>query len=122
MFYGERIYFIEGDKMEEPILRLRDKLTKEMLWMYILKLLKDRPMYAYEIRNELKKRFGFEPATVSSYVVLYRLEEGGYVSSEWHESEAGRPSRKYYRLTEKGEKLLEKGIETIEDVLNMLKS
>ncbi|AMM54803.1 PadR family transcriptional regulator [Pyrococcus kukulkanii] len=107
--------------MEEILLRLKDKLTKEMLWIYILKLLKERPMYAYEIRGQLKRRFGFEPATVSSYVVLYKLEEAGYVTSEWHEGESGKPSRKYYQLTEKGEKLFEDGIKIIENVLEMLK-
>ncbi|AEH24847.1 PadR family transcriptional regulator [Pyrococcus yayanosii] len=107
--------------MVEMFNRLRDKLTKEVLWLYILRLLKERPMYAYEIKGLLKERFGFEPATVSSYVVLYKLEEEGYVTSEWHESEAGRPARKYYKLTEKGEKLFEEGIKLIEDTLKKLK-
>lgn len=108
--------------MVSPMERLEEKMTKEVLWLYILSLLKDRPMYAYELKNRIKERFGFEPATVSSYVVLYKLEKGGYVTSKWHESETGKPSRKYYELTEKGKKLLEEGISFIEDMLQKLKA
>jgi len=101
--------------------RLKEKLTKEVLWIYILSLLKERPMYAYELKNKIREKFNFEPATVSSYVVLYKLEKGGYVSSEWQESETGKPSRKYYELTEEGKKLLEEGIKFIEDMTKNLR-
>ena len=44
------------------------------------------------------------------YPALRRLEAAGMVESEWEEGdiarEAGRPSRKYYRLTEAGEESL----------------
>jgi len=53
--------------------------------------------------------------------VLYKLEHGGYVTSEWQESGTGRPSRKYYKLTDKGEKLLEEGIKFMEELLKKLK-
>ncbi len=108
--------------MTAPMERLREKLTKEVLWLYILSLLKERPMYAYELKSKIREKFGFEPATVSSYVVLYKLEKEGYVTSRWQESETGKPSRKYYELTEKGRKLLEEGIKFIEDTLEKLKS
>ena len=108
--------------MAEPMDRLKEKLTKEVLWIYILSLLKERPMYAYELKSRIREKFGFEPATVSSYVVLYKLEKDGYVTSRWQESETGKPSRKYYELTEKGKKLLDEGISFIENILEKLKS
>lgn len=107
--------------MTSPMERLKEKLTKEVLWIYILSLLRERPMYAYELKNKIRERFGFEPATVSSYVVLYKLEKGGYVSAEWQESETGKPSRKYYKLTEDGKKLLEEGIKFIENMSKNLR-
>jgi len=107
--------------MTTPMDRLRDKITKEVLWLYILKLLKGRPMYAYELKQEIKKAFGFEPATVSSYVVLYKLEKDGYVTARWQEGKSGKPSRKYYELTPEGEKLLKEGISFLEDTLLKLK-
>jgi len=60
-----------------PLKRLERVTTKDILWIYILKLLKTRDMYAYEIRSELNKRFNFSPALVTPYVVLYRLENKG---------------------------------------------
>jgi len=90
------------------IARMKKKTTAEMVWPYFLKLLKERPMYGYELRQETKKRFGWKPPTVTSYVVLYRLQRKGYVAKEWRE-QRGKPARKYYRITKKGEKLLEEG-------------
>ncbi|ACS34459.1 PadR family transcriptional regulator [Thermococcus gammatolerans] len=107
--------------MASPMERLQDKVTKEVLWLYILKLLKERPMYAYELKQEIKKAFGFEPATVSSYVVLYKLEKDGYVKAKWQEGLSGKPSRKYYELTPQGEKLLEEGLAFLEETLSKLK-
>ncbi len=107
--------------MTTPMERLRNKITKEVLWLYILRLLKERPMYAYELKERIKEAFEFEPATVSSYVVLYKLEKEGYVTAEWQESQTGKPSRKYYTLTPEGEKLLQKGIEFLEEMVSKLK-
>ena len=107
--------------MTTPMERLRNKITKEVLWLYILRLLKERPMYAYELKERIKEAFEFEPATVSSYVVLYKLEKEGYVTAEWQESQTGKPSRKYYKLTPKGEKLLEDGIAFLEGMVSKLK-
>jgi len=107
--------------MTSPMERLRNKITKEVLWLYILRLLKERPMYAYELKERIKDAFNFEPATVSSYVVLYKLEKDGYVTAEWQDSKTGKPSRKYYHLTPKGEELLKEGIIFLEDMLAKLK-
>ena len=107
--------------MTGPMERLRNKITKEVLWLYILRLLKERPMYAYELKERIREAFNFEPATVSSYVVLYKLEREGYVTAEWQESQSGKPSRKYYKLTPEGEKLLEDGIAFLEDMVSKLK-
>lgn len=98
-----------------PLQRLKAKTTKEVLWIYLLKLLKEREMYAYEIRSKLKENFGFEPALVTSYVVLYRLEKGGYVAAEWREN------KKYYKLTEKGQELYKQGIEYLDALFEKLK-
>jgi len=107
--------------MTTPMERLKNKITKEVLWLYILRLLKERPMYAYELKERIKEAFEFEPATVSSYVVLYKLEKDGYVTAEWQESQTGKPSRKYYKLTPEGERLLAEGIAFLEDMVAKLK-
>lgn len=89
-----------------PLQRLQQKLTKENLWLYVLSLLSERKMYGYELRKTIKEKFGFSPAIVTAYVVLYKLQMGGYVKTEWQKSPLGRPDRKYYSITEKGIELL----------------
>ncbi len=97
-----------------PLNRLKSKTTKEILWIYILRLLKERDMYAYETREELKENFGFRPALVTSYVVLYRLEREGYVAAKWV------ANKKYYSITEKGEKLLLEGLQHMRGLMDKL--
>jgi len=98
---------------------MKKKTTAEMVWPYFLKLLKERPMYGYELRQEVIKRFGWKPATVTSYLVLYRLQRGGYVTREWRE-QRGKPARKYYKITKKGEDLLEEGIKYLKEFTSKL--
>lgn len=82
--------------------RLRKMLTKENLWLYILRLLKERPRYGYEIKSEIRKRFGFSPAIVTGYVILYKMKRDGLVEVSREKNETGRPDRKYYRITPRG--------------------
>lgn len=65
-----------------PLKRLREKTTTEVLWPYILALLRSRPRYAYEIRPLISEKFGFEIGNVTAYMVLYKLELGGYVKTK----------------------------------------
>jgi DNA-binding PadR family transcriptional regulator len=97
-----------------PLNRLKKKTSKEILWIYILRLLVDREMYAYELKKELKKRFAIDPALVTSYVVLYRLEKEKYVTSKWSKN------KKYYQLSKKGRELLEDGTKYLETISEKL--
>ena len=89
--------------MQRPLDRLKEKVYKGSLWLYILRLLRKERYYVYEIRSEIITEFGFWVGNVTSYKVLYLLEKGGYVKSE----KGGREI--YYQLTEKGRKELEAG-------------
>lgn len=82
--------------------RLRKMLTKENLWLYILRLLQERPRYGYEIKSEIRKRFGFSPAIVTGYVILYKMKRDGLVEVSREKNETRRPDRKYYRITQQG--------------------
>ncbi len=103
--------------MDKPLKRLKKKTTTENLWIYILRLLKEKPMYAYEINKNIQERFGFEIGTVSAYVILYKLLKDGYVDTEWREEER---QRKYYTITERGVNLLERGIRYINEMIEKL--
>ncbi|MFW9887334.1 MAG: PadR family transcriptional regulator [Candidatus Thorarchaeota archaeon] len=85
-------------RQSRAVERLVNKLTKEMLWIYILRLLQERPHYGYEIKELVTKRFGFSPATVSGYAIIYRLQRDGLIQSQ----ASGDSTRKYYEITEKG--------------------
>ena len=41
--------------VKEPIERLKEKVWKENLWIFIFKLLKEKDQYAYELRKGIKK-------------------------------------------------------------------
>lgn len=94
--------------------RLKEKTTKDILWIYILSLLKGKDMYAYEIRDEIYKKFGFKPARITSYVVLYRLEKEGYVKSYW------KGDRKYYGINSRGKELLNEGIQYLKEIIEKI--
>ena len=98
----------EPSASETAYWRLVRKMTKENLWLYILRLLRDEARYGYEVRRLIEERFGFKPGRVTSYRVLYALRMDGYVEVESEEPSKEGPSRKYYIITEKGKDLFKK--------------
>jgi len=100
--------------------RLVRKTSKENLWLYVLSALRERPRYAYELRNEIQKRFGFKPGEVTAYVVIYALKRDGYVAVRSQSPGKRGPSRKYYCLTSKGESLLEKACTYLRELSDRL--
>ena len=97
--------------------RLARKLTVENIWIYVLRTLLERPLYAYEIRNILKSRFGFNVATITTYMVLYKMEQEGLIKKS-----AKREStrRQYYEITPLGLKTLKDGLSLLEKTLKNL--
>jgi DNA-binding PadR family transcriptional regulator len=100
--------------MQKPDERLKKKVQKENLWLFILSLLNRQEMYGYEVRELIKKRFGFLSGSVTAYKVLYLLERGGYVSSR-------RGRKRYYKITASGREQLKKSKMFFETVLSSLK-
>jgi PadR family transcriptional regulator, regulatory protein PadR len=94
--------------VERPLERLIASTTTNCLWPYILSLMKTEPVYAYQIQDMIKERFGFEVGQVTAYMVLYKLETDGYVETEWRNVE--NRQRKYYKITVKGRSALEESI------------
>jgi len=81
-----------------PFKRLQKMNTIGNLWIYILSLLKKRSVYGYELQKVIFENFGFTPGKITSYRVLYRLEEEGFVKSKT------KKMRRVYEITEKGKK------------------
>ena len=92
-----------AESSEKPLLRLKRSLTIDNLWLYILALLSRREMHAYAVLAAMEKRYGWKPGLVTPYVVLYKLEEEGYITGRDKER------RRYYRITGKGREALSTG-------------
>ncbi len=75
--------------------------------LVVLRLLKEKPMYGYEITAEIKNRSNGKYMISILYPVLYRLEEQGYIEISSTEVADGR-ARSYYSITPEGRKHLEK--------------
>ncbi|MCS7125660.1 MAG: PadR family transcriptional regulator [Aigarchaeota archaeon] len=104
----------------KAVRRFIRKITVENLWMYILSLLKEEPIYGYEIRDKIFKKFNFKPGKITCYVVLYKLEKEGLISSkEIYEKSKGAP-RRYYVITDKGLKELEKAKKFLKVILSSI--
>src|SRR5215467_8723074 len=80
--------------------------------MMILKALALAEMHGLGISRRIEQvtRGTFSVKPGSLFPALHRMEEEGWLSSYWGESENNRRA-KYYRLTRKGEKQLESEVE-----------
>jgi len=90
--------------MQTPTGRLKRKIEKENLWLFILSSLGNERKCGKELKSKVEKEFGFITGKVTAYKVLYLLESGGYVKSE----KEGR--RVYYSITGRGRKELGSGL------------
>ncbi|MCE4601390.1 MAG: PadR family transcriptional regulator [Desulfurococcales archaeon] len=97
----------------KPLKRLEKKLTVEVLWLYIIAVLLEKPTYGYDVRRRIRERFGFKPATVTTYTVIYRLEREGLIEKK---------SDGTYTVTEEGEMIFQEGVEMLGRVYQLLSS
>jgi PadR family transcriptional regulator PadR len=82
------------------------QLRKGLLDIVVLNLLHHGPSHGYEMVQTMKRIEGLQIREGNIYPVLARLETDGLVSSYTEPSTDG-PPRKYYQLTESGQKALE---------------
>ena len=77
------------------------QFKKGVLELCVLSLLTVKDRYGYELVNEISKSILIAEGTI--YPLLRRLKNEGFLTTYLEESQEG-PSRKYYKLTELGEK------------------
>lgn len=87
------------------------ELLKGVLPLAVMKLLRQRAMYGYELVKEISDQSDgvLKLGQSTLYPLLYNLEAQSLIESEWQEADSGR-SRKYYRLTDKGMDRLERDL------------
>jgi PadR family transcriptional regulator, regulatory protein PadR len=86
----------------------RPEFPKGTLDMLILKIVALGPIHGYAISQRIQQisKDVFQLTQGSLYPALHRLEDRGWLTADWKDSETGRQA-KFYRLTRKGEKQLE---------------
>jgi len=93
---------------------IREQMRKGTTTVILLNLLAevDRPMYGYEIIQELEARsegyFRFNEGLI--YPRLHGLERQGLLRSEWR-GEEGTRRRKFYTITDAGHRRLERELQ-----------
>lgn len=97
------------------------QMRKGILEFCILSILSGKEAYTGEIIKQLKEaKLIVVEGTL--YPLLTRLKNAGLLNYRWEESSSG-PPRKYYKLTDKGEKFLEELKNTwkeLNDAINKL--
>ncbi|MFH1447314.1 MAG: PadR family transcriptional regulator [Candidatus Micrarchaeota archaeon] len=98
----------------KAVLRLRKSLTRGNIWLYVLSILKREKTYAYALTTQIENEFGWAPGLIMGYIVLYKLEGEGLITSRYE----GR--RKYYEITKDGKDALKLGKGVLKDIANSL--
>jgi PadR family transcriptional regulator PadR len=81
------------------------QLRKGLLDIVILNLLRHGACHGYEMVRTLKQSEGLKIREGNIYPILARLQTDGVVASHSEASRDG-PPRRYFKLTESGEKIL----------------
>src|ERR1700737_4494394 len=85
----------------------KTELLKGTLDMLILKIVALGPIHGYAISQRIQQisRDVFHLTQGSLYPALHRLEDRGWLQSQWKQTNSGREA-KFYLLTKHGEKQL----------------
>lgn len=103
---------MEDVTVDELLQQWEEVYKRGLLSFWILLLLNEREMYAYEMGEAIKAMSGgtMEADDNSVYRALRRFADSGLIDSEKRNSEVG-PPRRYFWLTPLGRRLLARFIE-----------
>jgi len=85
----------------------RERLVKSNLDLIVLRLLKEKQRWGYEISVEIRDRLNVYLSAGTLYPLLHSLEDVGLIEAIW-ESETRR-GRRIYRITRRGARFLSAG-------------
>ena len=96
---------------------VEEKVTKPLLDLQILYLLRSEPQTLYSMKKSLSETFGTERSFGTIHPHLVKLEENGLIESREEKkgpnARSGRLHRRIYRLTVKGRSNLHKDVELL---------
>ncbi|HKY87271.1 MAG TPA: helix-turn-helix transcriptional regulator [Pseudorhodoplanes sp.] len=82
--------------------------------LMVLKMMMEKPLTPYS-GADMARELGLGSGTL--YPLLQRLENAGWLKSEWEKidpSEAGRPRRRHYKLTGQGQNKAAKALAEVQ--------
>jgi len=91
------------EKSEESLVK---RITRSLLDIQILRLLKSSPMWGYKIKKTAETQFDIKLRHGALYPTLNCLDKKGYVTVE--KQQVGGRARKVYTLTRKGNEYLDR--------------
>ena len=81
------------------------RITRNLLDIQVLRLIRSRPMWGYIIKKQAETRFSVTLRHGALYPLLNSLEKESFLTSQ-KQSKGGR-TRKVYTITEKGKQYVE---------------
>ena len=85
---------------------MRDSMKRAVTELLILTLLRERPMYTYDLMQALEQRSGGVLEFNALYIALHRLQDNGFVLQEQRTVSEQNRMRVYYGITPAGAEYL----------------
>ena len=85
----------------------RERVVKSNLDLIVLKLLRSKPQWGYEVNIAIRDRYRVYLSAGTLYPLLHSLESDGYIQGEWEPEK--RRGRRIYKITDSGINFLEVG-------------
>lgn len=98
---------------------MRDSIKKAVTEMMVLFLLRQKPMYVYEMSQEMSRLTGGVYTFNTLYLAIYRLQEHGHIA-EAGKQEADNRIRVYFKLTDAGQRYLDELLSTYREMIGAL--
>lgn len=92
----------EKKTKNDPAQGMRDAMKKATTEMLVLFMLRQKPMYTYQMAQEVDRLTQGVLTYNTMYLAVYRLQEGGYIQEEEKRIEDGR-ARIYLGITLAGQ-------------------
>jgi PadR family transcriptional regulator PadR len=96
--------------------QLVQRITRTLLDVQVLRLVRTQPMWGYMIKKEAEAKFNVTLRHGALYPLLNSLERDSFFTSE--KQFKGRRTRKVYSITPKGEQYLEAYEHVLKEQLN----
>lgn len=98
---------------------MRDSIKKAVTEMMVLFLLRQKPMYVYEMSQEMSRLTGGVYTFNTLYLAIYRLQEHSHIA-EAGKQEVDNRIRVYFKLTDAGQRYLDELLPTYREMIGAL--